>query len=105
MDSCASASVPDGEPEEIGHLFAAKGFAGGELERIVEVITSDRDVWIATMMQEELGYGSDAADPLRAATATFAAFVTVWFLPLAPFILDLVVPGGARRAVRVGARR
>lgn len=85
--------LPEGEREEIRQLFAAKGFGGDELERIVDVITSDRDVWVATMMREELGYGSAATDPLRAAAATFAAFVTVGFLPLAPFVLDLAAPG------------
>ncbi len=84
---------PEGEREEIRQLFAAKGFAGDELELVVEVITSDRDVWLATMMREELGYGSDAADPLRAAAVTFGAFVAIGFLPLAPFVLDLVLPG------------
>lgn len=85
--------VPDGEREEIRQLFAAKGFGGEELERIVAVITSDREVWVATMMREELGYGSDAADPLRAAAATLVAFVAIGFLPLAPFVLDLATPG------------
>lgn len=85
--------VPDGEREEIRQLFAAKGFRGDDLERVVDVITSDRDVWVATMMREELGYGSDAVDPVRAAASTFVAFVTVGFLPLAPFIWDLVLPG------------
>jgi vacuolar iron transporter family protein len=85
--------LPEGEREEIRQLFAAKGFAGAELERIVEVITSDREVWVATMMSEELGYGADAANPLRAAASTFLAFVLVGFLPLAPFILDSITPG------------
>jgi vacuolar iron transporter family protein len=85
--------VPEGEREEVRQLFAAKGFAGVELERVVDVITADREIWLATMMREELGYGSDAANPLRAAAATFAAFVAVGFLPLAPFVLDLVLPG------------
>lgn len=85
--------VPEGEREEVRQLFAAKGFERPELERIVDVITADRELWVETMMSEELGYGTDAADPLRAAAATLVAFVVVGFLPLAPFVLDALVPG------------
>jgi VIT1/CCC1 family predicted Fe2+/Mn2+ transporter len=85
--------VPEGEREEIRQLYAAKGFEGEDLERVVEVITSDRDVWVDTMMSEELGYGTEAVDPLRAAASTFVAFVVVGFLPLAPFVVDLILPG------------
>jgi VIT1/CCC1 family predicted Fe2+/Mn2+ transporter len=85
--------VPEGEREEIRQLFAAKGFAGDDLERIVDVITSDPEVWVDTMMTEELGYGRDASNPLRAAASTFVAFVAVGFLPLAAFFYDLAVPG------------
>ena len=35
------AIVPDGEREEIRQIFAAKGFAGEDLERIVTVISSE----------------------------------------------------------------
>jgi VIT1/CCC1 family predicted Fe2+/Mn2+ transporter len=78
--------VPEGEREEVRQLFAAKGFHG-------EVITSDRKVWPATMMREELGYASDATNPLRAAASTLVAFVAVGFLPLGAFVYDLVMPG------------
>ncbi len=85
--------VPDGEREEIRQLFAAKGFEGDDLERVVQVITADRQRWVDTMMVEELGYGADAGSPLRAAAATFAAFLVVGSLPLAVYLVDLAVPG------------
>ena len=85
--------VPDGEREEVRQVFAAKGFVGRDLERVVDVLTSDRRVWLDTMMSEELGYGADSKDPVRAATATLVAFVIVGFLPLAVFVYDLVLPG------------
>ena len=84
---------PDGEREEVRQLYAAKGFEGAELERIVEVITADRDVWLETMMTQELGYGADASKPLHAAAATFVAFIVVGFLPLAAYVFDLIAPG------------
>jgi vacuolar iron transporter family protein len=87
------AEHPDGEREEIRQIYAAKGFAGADLDRAVAVITGDRDRWVDAMMADELGYGADHATPLRAATATFVAFVLVGFLPLAVFVADLLAPG------------
>jgi len=84
--------IPEGEREEIRQIFAAKGFSGEELERIVEVITADRRLWVDTMMSEELGMGGSAVDPVRAGLATLAAFVVVGFLPLAAFVAPGEVP-------------
>jgi VIT1/CCC1 family predicted Fe2+/Mn2+ transporter len=85
--------VPEGEREELRQIFAAKGFAGRELERVVEVISSDPEVWADTMMSEELGYGSSEPNELRAAMSTLLAFVTVGFLPLAAYVYDAAAPG------------
>lgn len=82
--------VPEGEREELRQLFAAKGFEGEDLERVVNVLTSDRDRWVEAMMTEELGYGADAADPVRAAGSTFAAFIAVGFLPLIAFVVNVI---------------
>jgi VIT1/CCC1 family predicted Fe2+/Mn2+ transporter len=86
--------VPEGEREEIRQIFAAKGFEGRDLERVVEVITSDPELWTETMMREELGFPSTERDELRAALATFVAFLTIGFLPLLIYVYDLAVPGG-----------
>ena len=87
------AEVPEGEREEVRQLFAAKGFGGDDLERVVDVITADRRRWVDTMMREELGYGADSGSALRAAAATFAAFVVVGSVPLAVYLIDVAAPG------------
>ena len=84
--------IPEGEREEIRQIFSLKGFTGEHLDRVVEVITDNPRVWVDTMMLEERGYGPAREEPLRAAGATFLAFVVVSFIPLFAAILDTVFP-------------
>jgi VIT1/CCC1 family predicted Fe2+/Mn2+ transporter len=46
--------APDVEIEEIRDIYLKKGFEGETLEKIVDVITSNPDVWVNVMMSEEL---------------------------------------------------
>lgn len=84
------AMVPEGEREEIRQIFASKGFAGKDLEHVVDVITANAKEWVATMMREELGYTLTPVSPGRAALATFAAFAVVGAVPLVPFLCQLL---------------
>ncbi len=83
---------PEGEREEIRQIFSAKGFAGDTLERIVETIAANRNLWVETMLREELGLQLYPRPALRAAFATFAAFALLGLLPLLPFLTPLTQP-------------
>lgn len=45
--------APEVEIEEIRDIYRKKGFEGETLEKIVEVITSNPDIWVNVMMSEE----------------------------------------------------
>jgi VIT1/CCC1 family predicted Fe2+/Mn2+ transporter len=87
--------IPHGERDEIREIFARKGLSGEVLEQVVEVITQDRQLWIDTMLTEELGLQIEARSPLRAAAATFLAFLLIGAIPLAPFLISGLTPAQA----------
>ncbi|MDH3494424.1 MAG: VIT1/CCC1 transporter family protein [Acidobacteriota bacterium] len=78
--------IPEGEREEIRQIFQMKGFTGETLDTIVETITSDRRLWIDTMMTEEHGIQTSGLSPWRSGTATLSAFLAVGTVPLLPFL-------------------
>ena len=74
------------EIEEIREIYKAKGFKGELLEQVVEVIISDEDVWVDTMMKEELEMTKDDKTPIKTAIATFLSFNMVGIIPLLSYI-------------------
>lgn len=78
------------EIDEIREIFERKGFKGADLKKAIEVITSDKKVWVDTMMKDELRILEDEGEnPIKHGLATFAAFSTVGIVPL----LAYVIPG------------
>jgi VIT1/CCC1 family predicted Fe2+/Mn2+ transporter len=78
---------PSGEREEIRQIFARKGFAGTDLERIVDVISANEDVWAKTMAVEEYGVSPAVKSPVLAALNTSAAFVLCGLVPLVSYLI------------------
>jgi VIT1/CCC1 family predicted Fe2+/Mn2+ transporter len=79
-------NMPEQERKEIEDIYKAKGFEGEELKAIVDKITSDRDVWLKTMLTEELNLNLEiAGTPLKSALTMFGAFLLGGILPIIPF--------------------
>ena len=84
--------TPEDEREEVRQIFARKGFAGADLDRVVQLITSDRERWVQTMLSDEYGLPREARSPWLAATSTFSAFLICGIVPLIPFLFRLGRP-------------
>jgi len=84
---------PEGEREEIREIYKRKGLKGEKLEQMVELITSDKELWIDTMMKEELALMEDeGSSPLKSAFVTFLSFVIAGFMPLVAYVFASFVP-------------
>ncbi len=83
------ALYPDGERDEVREILAQKGLSGQVLEDATEAITADRENWINLMIEGEYGLGSVDPHPVKAAMATFLAFLVAGMVPLLPFLLAL----------------
>jgi VIT1/CCC1 family predicted Fe2+/Mn2+ transporter len=77
---------PEGELEEVKQIFQLKGFDGEDLRRMVELVTSDRQRWVRTMLTEEYGLPREVRSPWIAALSTFTAFVVCGLVPLLPYL-------------------
>jgi predicted membrane protein (TIGR00267 family) len=79
--------VPELESEEIRQSFRTKGFDGELLEQIVATITSNKEVWVAIMMAEEVKLAPiDRRATWRASAVVGAAALVGSALPLVPFV-------------------
>jgi predicted membrane protein (TIGR00267 family) len=96
-------AVPDLERDEIRAIYKRKGFAGPLLERVVETITKDKEVWVAVMMAEEhMLKPLDRRASLRSCVIVGVSALVGSLLPLVPFVV-LPVSAAAWSAVVLGA--
>jgi VIT1/CCC1 family predicted Fe2+/Mn2+ transporter len=78
--------VPKLERREIRDIYEGKGFRGDLLDRIVDTITANKDVWVAVMMAEEHQLApTDRRQALRAALVVGFSAIVGSLIPLGPF--------------------
>lgn len=78
--------VPKLERNEIHQIYADKGFKGELLDKIVETITANKDVWVAVMMAEEHQLTpTDRGQALRSAVVVGIAAIIGSLIPITPF--------------------
>ncbi|MGI0097771.1 MAG: VIT1/CCC1 transporter family protein, partial [Nitrosopumilaceae archaeon] len=80
---------PEDERKEIEDIYKAKGFTGKDLEMIIDKITSDKKVWLDTMLTEELNLNLEIlGNPIKSAFRMFGAFLVGGILPIIPFFFS-----------------
>ncbi len=84
--------LPENEKDEVRTIYREKGFEGDTLEKIVEVITADKERWVNVMMKEELGMTLEQKSPLRIGVVTYFSFLFIGFIPLLVYVLDYISP-------------
>lgn len=86
-------SRPEEEREEIREIYAAKGFEGQLLDDVVSRITSNRETWVSTMMNEELHLQPvEQRSLVRSAVIVTVATLIGHLIPLIPFVVATRTP-------------
>lgn len=79
--------APNLEIKEVRDIYLSRGFKGELLDRIVETITGNRDVWVAVMMAEEHQLAPvDRKTAIRAALLVGLSAIIGSLVPLFPFV-------------------
>ena len=86
--------VPEIEEEEIRQIYREKGLKGKLLEDVVKVITSDKKIWLDTMMSDELKLSPVGKnDPYNALVIVGISTLVGSFIPLIPFFFLSIQSG------------
>src|SRR3990167_7369867 len=111
--------IPHFEVQEIRDIYHKKGFRGKQLEGIVKKITSNKQLWLETMMAEELKlFPEDYDKPVKSAFVVGISAVIGSLIPVLPFfffdvktgmvvgllfsVLTLFAVGGVKAKVTIG---
>ena len=92
---------PAEELAELVVLYQREGMSFNEAKGVTEHIASDRDLWLRTLVEKELGISPEiTSNPIKDAVTMGAAFIVAALIPVLPhFFADGKVAIGASIAV------
>ena len=92
---------PAEELAELVVLFQREGMTYHEARQMADDISQDRDLWLKTLVEKELGISTEeTSSPVKDALVMGLAFITGAAIPLAPHFF---LTGGAAIGVSIGA--
>ena len=111
--------IPHMEVQEVRDIYYKKGFRGRQLEAIVKKITSNKKLWLDTMMAEELRlFPEDYEKPVKSAFIVGISAVIGSLIPVIPFffldvkigmvsalalsVVTLFIVGGVKAKITIG---
>jgi len=79
--------LPDVERAEVRDMYKSKGFRGRLLNGIVSRLTSNKELWLKVMMEEELHVFPSRINPIKDSAAMFMASLFTGMVPVLPFLV------------------
>jgi VIT1/CCC1 family predicted Fe2+/Mn2+ transporter len=80
--------MPEKEKQEIREVFQHHDFSAEDSEKLVELVSHNKDFWVDFMMRYELGMNvPEEGSEWKSAMLTFISFVIAGSLSLLPFVL------------------
>jgi VIT1/CCC1 family predicted Fe2+/Mn2+ transporter len=83
---------PEGERAELYEMYRSQGYSEEDARTLVDIKSKDHELWVDTMMLEELQMLKDTNKPLVSAGATLVSFVIAGAVPLLIYLLGLLFP-------------
>ena len=94
--------VPHIEREEIRILYMRKGFKGKLLDQIVKKITSNEELWLEVMMEDEFGLSNKGhTNPKFLGLIMGCSFIVGAIIPIVPFFFFDVAQGALQITILV----
>mgnify|MGYP003580785215 FL=1 len=82
-------TYPEKERLEIEEIYRAKEFDENLVKQVTDKITSNKKVWLKTMLTEELELNLDiVGNPIKGAFIMFVSFIIGGVLPILPYLLS-----------------